>query len=300
MAEEDKKTPSVRRISENQRYKYVGFDVAPGRIKDIFKSDAEKAKLVEKIRRKKEHRSDLGTLREECTLLEARVSLRDRIVLAVAVLLMVVALFLPWYSAYNETVEQPANEATVSDSLMTHDSLPADSAAVVAASRAAGGEYTDAPKEEVIHGYVARKKVHKEYSRLSGIGALAALGGVGSHVFSAGIILVVTGVLFLALTFSCVLLPAYTLFGLFGLKGNPDQKALKLKSILRLNWLPLALFVAASAISFLGADYGAGTAGLYTSIGDSYGIATFIGSLSWGLFVMLAASIMLAVKSIEI
>ena len=112
--------------------------------------------------------------------------------------------------------------------------------------------------------------------------------------------MILTGLLFLVLTLSCLLLPAYTLYGLFGIKGSSDQKALKLKSILKLNWLPLLLFVAALIISFVGADYGAGTSSLYTSLGDSYGIAIFLGSLSWGVFITLAASIMLAVKSIEI
>ncbi len=94
MAEDNKKKPSVQRISEGQRYKYVGFDVQPGRIKNQFKSDAERRKLVERVREKRNHKSDLGALRDDCTLLEERVSASDRIVLAVACVAMVAALFL--------------------------------------------------------------------------------------------------------------------------------------------------------------------------------------------------------------
>jgi len=304
MGEEDKKERSVKRISEKERYKYVGFEVAPGRIKNIFKSDAEKAKLVEEHRQKREHRSGLGALRDECTLLEDRVTMRDRIFLTLACVVMVGALFLPWYSAYNEIVEESSVKPAVvgiADSTAVNDSMPADSAAA-AATQAASDQYSEseAPKEEVIHGYVARKKIHKEYTRLSGIGSLADIGSVGSRVFSSGIVLIITGVLFLVMTVLSLALPAYTLFGIFGLKGNPDQRALKLKAILKLNWLPLVLFAFCLVISFVGAGYGAGTANLYTSLGSSYSVAAFFSNLSWGVFVMLAASIMLAAKGIEI
>jgi hypothetical protein len=321
MAEEEKKVSTAKRISDKERFRYIGFDVFPGRIKNLFKSDVEKDKLVDRVRQKRTNR-DLGALRDDCTLLEARVSLSDRVVLTVACLFMVAALFFPWYSAYNEIVEEPAEEAAVvADSGAVEDSLLTDSVAVAALEgeteaivdatteaesdlaaeqEVVEDDYVEAPKEEIIHGYVAKKKIHKEYSRLTGLGSFASLGSAGSHVFSSGFVLILTGLLFLVLTLSCLALPAYTLYGLYGIKGNSDQKALKLKSILKLNWLPLLLFVAALIISFVGADYGPGTSSLYTSLGDSYGVAVFLGSLSWGVFITLAASIMLAAKGIEI
>ena len=321
MAEEEKKVSTAKRISDKERFRYIGFDVFPGRIKNLVKSDAEKDKLVDRVRQKRTNR-DLGALRDDCTLLEARVSLSDRVVLTVACLFMVAALFFPWYSAYNEIVEEPAEEAAVvADSGAVEDSLLTDSVAVgalegeaeamVDATAEVGGDvtaeqevveddYSEAPKEEIIHGYVAKKKIHKEYSRLTGLGSFALLGSVGSHVFSSGFVVILTGLMFLVLTLSCLWLPAYTLYGLYGINGSSDQKALKLKSILKVNWLPLVLFVAALIISFVGADYGPGTSSLYTSFGDSYGIGVFLGSLSWGVFITLAASIMLAAKGIEI
>ena len=130
MAEEEKKVSAAKRISDKERFKYVGFDVFPGRVKDLFRSDAEKDKLVDWVRQKRTNR-DLGALRDDCTLLEARVSLSDRVVLTVACLFMVAALFFPWYSAYNEIVEEPAEEAAVvADSAAVEDSLLTDSVTV--------------------------------------------------------------------------------------------------------------------------------------------------------------------------
>lgn len=320
MAEDNKKKLSVKRISEGQRYKYVGFDVHPGQIKNQFESDAERKKLINRVREKRSHKSDLDALRDDCMLLEPRVSMSDRIVLAAACVIMVVALFLPWYAAYNQVIEESQAEAVaeVADTTLANDSLATDSVSLAvtegttdetgvaegdaeqAEEAALDDGYTEAPKEEVIHGYVAKKKIIKTYSRLSGLGSLFALGSVGGHVFSSGIILVLTGIMFLFMTLASLLLPAYTLFGLFGLKGTADQQALKLKSILRYNWAPTLLFTVALAASFLGGDYGFDATSLYHSLGDSYGPGAFMESLSWGVFVSLGASILLAVKGIEI
>lgn len=321
MAEDNKKKPSVKRISEEERYRYVGFDVQPGRIEDQFSNEAERKMLIERVREKRTHKSDLGALREDCKLLEVRVSMSDRIVLAVACAAMIFALFLPWYSAYNQVIEEKQVEAVaeVADSVIVDDSLASDSAALAATDDLSADEsaittdtteqaavgglddgYSEAPKEEVLHGYVAKKKIIKTYSRLSGLGSLAALGSVGGPVFSSGLVLVLTGVIFLVMTLASLLLPAYTLFGLFGLKGTADQQALRLKSILKFNWLPVLIFTGALAVSFVGADYGFDAGALYYSLGDSYGPGAFLGCLSWGVFVTLGASILLAVKGIEI
>jgi hypothetical protein len=95
-------------------------------------------------------------------------------------------------------------------------------------------------------------------------------------------------------------LPALVLYTTYGTKGTADQVALKLKKVLKLNWLPVVLFVLALAISFVGASYGFSTEGMYTSIGDAYGIGALINSLSWGVFVSLCGFILLAAKGLEI
>ncbi|MCK4302101.1 MAG: hypothetical protein KAW91_04975 [candidate division Zixibacteria bacterium] len=332
MTEADKKDKSLERITDKQRFKYIGFEVFPGKPKEMFKSDAEREKTVEAVRARRAKREALHALREECTLLEERVSFSDRVILGVACLAMIVSLFTPWYSAYNE-IEETAQAAEPAEEVVSDSSLVSDSAAFAmgegdslgaalavspdmsqpsetdttsptteepTAEELGSDPYAQVSTEEVIHGYVAKKRTHKEYKRLSGIGSFAALGSVGSLVFSSGVVLVLTGVLFLAMTLVCLVVPLYTLYGLFGLKGNPDSRALRLKQLLRLNWLPLGLFLAGVMLSFIGAEYSFDPAVYFTSIGESYGPGALLDTLSWGVYISIGASIMLAVKGVEI
>ncbi|MFH2048254.1 MAG: hypothetical protein ABIJ12_02320, partial [bacterium] len=154
--------------------------------------------------------------------------------------------------------------------------------------------------EEIIHGYIAKKKIYKENTRLSGLGSLIAIGSVGGKLFSSGFVLIITGIIFLLYTLLCIALPAYTVYGLFGLKGSADEKALKLKKILKYNWLLLILFGATLLFSFFGASYGFDAASTFSSLGDSYGVGTFLDTISWGIIVTLGASILVAVKGVEI
>lgn len=315
-AEEGKdKKSSIKPITDVQRFKYIGFEVFPGKAKDLFKSDAEKEKYVGGVRQKRE-KGD--TLRDGCTLLEERVSMTDRMVLTLASVIIFATLFIPWYAVYNEIVEDApvpvpvGQNAMVSDSGMVAnvgDSLASatdTSATVAAVDTAAGGAgaqpnvVSASAAEEVISGYVAKKKVHKEYARLTGIGTFLSLGSVGSYVFSSGGILVITAIIFMIYALLCIGLPAYTLYGIYGLKGDPDQRALQLKKMLRFNWIPLMLFVLVIVLSFIGADYGFEAKTLFTSLGASYGPAAFLGSLSWGVMISLSAFILVAVKGVEI
>ena len=321
----DKKGPPEKRVSVDQRMHYIGFDVFPGKPKDLFKSPDEQKKYVDGIVKKRESGE---RLREDCTLLEERVSLSDRLVLTVTSVIIIAALFLPWYSAHNEIVEEssaPVETVNAPDSLMLAsvgvDSLgnmTMDSAGVASAtarlvdSMAAAQAATAEPErdvhsyegdragEELITAYKAKKKIHREYESASGIGGVVLLGTAGSYIFGSGIILILTGVIFLAYTLLCIALPAYTLYGIYGMKGDSDAKALELKKVLRYNWLPVILFTAAMLISFVGASYGFNAEEFFTSLGSSYSVAVFAGSLSWGVFVSMAAFILLAAKSIEI
>ncbi|MDH4158378.1 MAG: hypothetical protein OEW00_14000 [candidate division Zixibacteria bacterium] len=315
MAEEDKKNTSEKRITESQRFKFIGFEVFPGKVKDLFKSESEKSKWVESVVKRRE-KGDI--LREQCTLLEDRVTVGDRVVMVLACAAILMALFLPWYSAYNvieETVPIVAEEVAA-------DSLVADSAALAAVgdSLKVGATVGGAPapaadtaatagrtlptrgseSEEIIYGMKAQKKVHKEFSRLSGLGSFIALGSVGSMVFSSGFVLVITAVVLLVYTLLCILLPLYTLYGMFGLKGDVDQKALQLKRIVRFNWIPVIMFAVIFVLSFFGGQYGFEPSAYFASIGASYGPGVFLDSLSWGIIITMSAFILIAVKGIEI
>jgi hypothetical protein len=333
MADTDKKKAASDQIAENQRFRYIGFEVYPGKPKDLFKSEAERDKLVETVRRKRESGD---VIREECTLLEKRVTMSDRIVMTLAALAMLAALFMPWFAVYNEIEEEVVAKAPTEEAVTTpseaetvpeEDLIEGGTGETEAGTWAEGSEQTeeepaiaeamepDVPAEdlearggvqetdegeEVIHGYVAKKKVHKEYDRVSGIGAIASIGSVGGKVFGSGFVLVVTGILMLLAIISAAAAPLYSLYGIFGLKGDEDTKAVRLKKMLRLNWLPLILFSAALVLSFIGAEYGFDAASLYGSLGDSYGVGVFLGTLSWGPIILIGASLLLAGKGIEI
>ena len=185
MPEDENKKSAAHRVPDSQRFRYIGFEVFPGKPRDLFKSEAEKSKLVETVVARR-NKGEL--IREDCTLFEERVSARDRFVLAAACVVIVAALFFPWYSAYNEIVEEVV-ATPVSE-------MPFDSAVTAAAEgdsalMAAGGNLdttalavTDEPaetptatweqteiastlteasssSEEGMHGFKARKKIYR-------------------------------------------------------------------------------------------------------------------------------------------
>ncbi|HOP07203.1 MAG TPA: hypothetical protein PLF13_07930 [candidate division Zixibacteria bacterium] len=328
MAEEEKKATSNKQtISADQRFRYIGFEVFPHKPKDLFKSEAEKQKLVDAIKAKRESGE---SLREECTLLESRVSMSDRIIATIACLVMFASIFIPWYSAYNEVVQEShvASAEAPADSLMQPDSLALAAAGDSSEIGVAIGyeeppaevleEDTGEPpmdaleenpgvaststssNEEVIHGYIARKKITKEYERLSGIGSFAALGSVGPLVFGSGFAAAVIAIALMIVTILSIFLPVYTLYGLYGFKGTADERALKLKKILRLNWLPLLLFLLTVILSFFGGDYGFDPTQYFDSLGKAFGPVSYFDTLSWGVFVSVAMSLLVALKGVEI
>ena len=156
---------------------------------------------------------------------------------------------------------------------------------------------TDEGTQEIIHSGFARKKYEREYFKVNWFGSFGLLGAGGGLLFGS-IITAVSSVLMLLYIALALLLPLYTLYNLYGTKAKGDVLALQLKKSLRLNWLPLVIFVTLLVLSFLGGSY-AGTVP-YTSLGDSYGIAAFGNMLSYGVFVSLGCSVMVAVKGIEI
>ena len=278
MAEGDKRSPGASRISDEERYRYIGFEVFPGTPRDLFKNDAEKEKYLEAL---KARRQSEDTLREDCKLLEERVSRGERLVLTIASVVMLLALFLPWYSAYT----------------VVRDATPAQTSSAGAGTTTHQGTRAN---EEIITGQVVRARTQKVYSSLTGLGTFAAIGSVGSKVFSSGFVLMLTGLLMLVYGLLCLALPALNLYTLYTTKGNPDEQALQFKKTLRLNWLPLIVLVAVFILSFFGANYGFDAPATFASLGESYGVVAVFNTFSWGIFVAMAASLLIAVKGIEI
>ncbi|HVP06229.1 MAG TPA: hypothetical protein VMS71_00195 [Candidatus Acidoferrum sp.] len=277
MADQDKQTGTRPRINDDQRFHYIGFDVFPGKAKPLFKTDAEKAKIVQAVQAKRQQGE---LIRDECKLLTPRISKLERLVLTVASVVIIVALIFPWYSAYNEVTDQPATG-------------PGQTAGQSQTQVGSSGE-------EIITGVRTQAKVHREYRYLSGIESLLSIGTVGGQMFSSGFVLILTAIIFFLYPLLCLAIPVYNLVGIYKTRGTPDEIALKLKKQLRLNWIPVLMFAFAFAISFFGADYGFSAPTFFSNLGTSYGPGVFLGSLSWGLLVTLGCFLVLALKAVEI
>jgi hypothetical protein len=208
----------------------------------------------------------------------------ERMVLTIAAAVMVVALFLPFYRSNTEQVVQKE----------------------VGASQ----NQTNDKGDEIITATQSRREVTRTFYSLTGFGSILAIGDVGGKVFGSGFILILTGLLLFLLTISCIAVPAMILREIYTGRGTPDERATKLKKTLRIAWLPLLLFVGAMFLSMLGSSYGFDPAngasygvpnGLpLVTLGSGFSIAAFLGTVSFGVYVALAASILLAIKGVEI
>ncbi len=276
-----------KEFNADDRFRYLGFDVQPGKLGEFFANEAEKETWVKRVQEKRKGKSQMS--REHSTLTKERVAGYERIVMTVTSVLLVCTLFMPWFSGYHEEViETPVVAA----------------APVGGDSTAVGAGTPEAARDEAgfttIMAGQKRKEVRREYQSMSALGALASIGDVGGKVFSSGFILMLTGFLILVYILLCLGLAGYTLYLAYGLKGDPDQKAVQMKKGLRLNWLPVAMWGFMLLISFVGADYSFSTKDMIAQLGDSYTVGTYLGLLSYGFYISLACFIMNAVKAVEI
>lgn len=171
------------------------------------------------------------------------------------------------------------------------DSTAVDSISVVAASLV-----TEEPVPEL----AVRGIINDTYS-LTGIGAILSIGTFGSMIFANGIILTITGIILVLYLLLCVMLAAVNLYVLHGhKKAGTDDHSLYLKKMLRFNWIPVGMWLVMFLISFIGSPYGFDSAGMLEQVGASYGIGTFIGLSSFGMYLTLAAFLVTALKGKEI
>jgi|GEM_PF-3135481 len=279
MAQGEKKTRTTDFADE--RFKYVGFEVYPGKIGDIFSSDDERKSLISRVMAKF-NRSD-GEVRDRCTLIEERISKGERKFLAVLAVLMIISIFLPWFSGYHEIIKEKQ--------------VPAVGQTVTSEENASStGEATETEPQMV----TVTEVTHLSRS-LSGIGAIFSIGNYGGKVFSSGFVLVITGLLFILYFFSCLGLALFDLHILYRVKmPDPDAYVLYLKKMLRYNWLPVWLWLGMFILSFFGASYGFNTKDALKQVGDSYGVSAFIGLSAFGIYIPFCAALLMALKGKEI
>ncbi|MCP4703587.1 MAG: hypothetical protein GY865_03175 [candidate division Zixibacteria bacterium] len=337
MAEKNGNGPKKDKKNDlDERFRYVGFEVETGKIGEHFKSDAEKESWIKRVLAKRE--KDGSKLREETSFDKPRVAGYERIVLTITSVILIASLFLPWFSGYKEyeveaVVEAPAPvEEVLTDSagiaLMTDSAgieLAVDSAVVSAevvepelesevlatteadmdenGEAASTSEETEIVAPELdeqgfasISGQIKRKEYKKEYYSSSALGSFGMLG----MVFSSGIVLKVTGALFIIYVLLCLGMAGMTLYTLYGVKGDDDTLALKLKDMMKYGWIPLGIWFGCFVLSVFGASYSFDTTDMLKQLGDSYGIGTYLGLLGYGFYISLGCFIMNAVKGVEI
>jgi len=100
MEDKEQKNQGEETIPEEMRFKYIGFDIYPSRVKEFWKSEEEKRKYLEEIRRK-ESTSPL-TKRDHSLVRVTVFSKVDKLILTVTSALLTVSLFLPWFSLRGE------------------------------------------------------------------------------------------------------------------------------------------------------------------------------------------------------
>ncbi len=336
MAEKNGDGPKKdKKFDSDERFRYIGFEVETGKLGDHFKSDAEKEFWVKRILKK---RAKGFRLRDETSFDKARVAGYEKIVLSVVSVMLIVSLFMPWFSGYKEHEVEAVVEASAPVEEVLTDSagvalatdsagveLVVDSAAITAevsepetetgvlattedvteevGDAGAGSEEEgriEIEKDEQgfasITGAVKRKVYDKEYYSSSAIGGFGMLG----MVFSSGIILKVTALLFIIYVLLCLGMAGTTLYVLYGVKGDDDMIALKLKGLMKFGWVPLGIWFICLILSFFGASYSFDTTDMLKQLGTSYGIGTYLSLLGYGFYISLGCFIMNAAKAVEI
>jgi hypothetical protein len=93
---EDQKKSSGEKVSDEDRYKYIGFEIYPGETRKFWENEEEKKNYIEEIQRKK---SSSSLLEREHSLIKMTLfSKTDKVVLTIASIFMALCLFLPWFS----------------------------------------------------------------------------------------------------------------------------------------------------------------------------------------------------------
>lgn len=93
MADQNQKNDAQQEVSEETRFKYIGFEIYPGKTKEFWQNEEEKKKFLEEVRQKG---SQSTLLERDHSLVKVKVfSSVDKLILTITSILMVVSLFLP-------------------------------------------------------------------------------------------------------------------------------------------------------------------------------------------------------------
>jgi len=96
MVDQNQKNNVQEEVPEETRYKYIGFEIFPGKTKEFWQSEEERRKYLDEIKQK---HTESALLERDHSLVKMKVFTQmDKFILTITSLLMVVSLFLPWFS----------------------------------------------------------------------------------------------------------------------------------------------------------------------------------------------------------
>jgi hypothetical protein len=236
MAEQNKKNEEEDKISEDLRFKYIGLEIFPKKVKDFWKDEGEKREYLEKV---KQEKSQAILLERDYSLVKVSVfSKTDKIVLSITSFLLAISLFIPWFSVRGENL-------------------------------------------------------HSSYIGLGFILKLGTLFGYASSSGFGAILFLV--LLLLVILFSCAS-GILNLLSLFKKYNETEGYLANLKKTLKLNLIPLALWVVLILISMIGLPTPFAKSLGVKGLGDSFNVLSFFALSSYGMWFSLACLIINSVK----
>jgi hypothetical protein len=236
MAEQNKKNEQEEKISEDLRFKYIGFEIFPEKLKSFWKSEEEKREYLEKVEKEE---SQAALLDRDHSLVQVSVfSKTDKIVLSITSFLLAISLFIPWFSVRGENL-------------------------------------------------------HSSYIGLGFIFKLGTLFGYASSSGFGAILFLV--LLSLVILFSCAA-GILNLLSIFKKYNKTDGYLANLKKTLKLNLVPLAIWVILIIISMIGMPTPFAKSLGVKGWGESFNLLSFFALSSYGMWFSLTCLIINCVK----
>jgi len=222
---------------DDQRYKYIGFDVYSSRTPRFWKNQEEEKKYLEEVRERKEkgEREE----RDHSLIAVPVFSPLEKWILIVTSALMILCLLLPWFTF------------TRGENAMSYNAI----------------------------GY------------LLNLGTLMTYSGLG------GALLGVLALLFPLTMLSSLLFGILNLLALYGKSGSEEAYFRKVKDTLRLNFIPLFLWIIAVIISIIGVAAPLASAFGVNQIKDNFDVITLVSISGFGLWISLGCWILNSVKA---
>jgi hypothetical protein len=236
MADQKPSKETEGRVTEETRYRYIGFEVYPKKPKRFWKSDEEKRRLLEEVKKKS---AKTAVEERDHSLVRALVfSGVDRMILTVTSLLLTISFFLPWFSVR--------------------------------------GEYFSFKILGV--GYFLKLGTLLGYAPLSGT------------LFSVFVVLVGLTIL------SSFVAGVISLVAIHGKHDDSERYLAKLKRRLKLNLIPLLLWVAIMVVSSMGMSTPFADALKVDGFGDGFTVVNFFLLSSYGIWLSLPSVVVNCVK----